>query len=249
MRHLCLDGIAKPDAAPAGCRLSCVSTLHHADMASHICSGVDRRSSSWGSSRSGTWGCSLSVPTVYASSASVGTAYPLDRAAIDEIAKTAHTGRITPSCGTWNWQATRDGSYCCIDSATCSMYSYSWSWDSSRWGSVIGDRRVSFTATTSSGKASVLALQTGSAESAFRKWRADGHRAGPAIYRVVDGVQTKEQMFELLRDEESSRKWVCRFGGWLFMWLGLQLVTGPLTVAPQVRHATQRPAALPLSFV
>jgi hypothetical protein len=189
------------------------------------------------------------VPTAYASSASIGTAYALDRTAIDEIAKTARTGRITPSCGSWDWRATKDGSYCCIDSTTCSSYSYSWPWADIRWGTVIGDRRVSFTATTSSGKASVLALQSGSAQSAFGQWRADG-RSGPTIYRIVDGTQTKDQMFELLRNEESSRKWVCRFGGWLFMWLGLQLITGPLTVAPEVRTRKRgrSPTALPSQF-
>ena len=109
-------------------------------MANHACSRVNRRSASWGSSADGTWGCSLSVPNVYATSASVGT-YPLGRPAIDELSKTASSRRITsPSCGSWNWDAHRDGSYCCIDSSTCTGWSYSWPWDDwLHWATLIGD--------------------------------------------------------------------------------------------------------------
>ena len=204
-------------------------------MANHACNRVNRRSASWGSSADGTWGCSLSVPNVYATSASVGT-YPLARPAIDELSKTASSRRITsPSCGSWNWHARRDGSYCCIDSSTCSTRSSTrWPWDDwFNWGTLIGDRRVSFTATSSSGQASVLALQTGNAQSsAFGQWRSDGSSSGPSIYKIVDGVKTEDEMFDMLYSEANGQKWVLRIGSWLFMWLGMQLITGPLTVAP-----------------
>jgi len=206
-------------------------------MANHACSSVNTRSSpgsSWGRTQQGTWGCSLSVPSVYASTASIGT-YPLARPAIDELSKTASSRRITsPSCGSWNWHATRDGSYCCIDSSTCSSRSSTrWPWDDwLRWNDLIGDRRVSFTATSSSGQASVLALQTGNAQSAFGQWRSDGSSSGPSIYKIVDGVKTEDEMFDMLYSETNGQKWALRIFSWLFMWLGMQLITGPLTVAP-----------------
>lgn len=89
---------------------------------------------------------------------------------------------------------------------------------------------MSFTATTAS-SASVLARQDHGG--LIRQWTLDGNSA-TSIFKVVAGSQSKEDMFAALNAEAAASRWAFRVCGLLLAWLGLQMLVGPLTVAPDI---------------
>lgn len=181
--------------------------------------------------------CSLTarpeLQPAYADQAKVGTAYPLNHAAIDEIAKASSASTLNPAAtshtyGGWGASAI-DGKFLCLDSDSCSTsYShFATNWWSATWGQKIGNRRVSFKQ-VSTAKVSALAKQ--GPGGALVPWEHDGIQ----IFKMMPGDKTKADLIQLLHDDATSSRWAFRICGWLLAWLGLQMFVGPLTVAPDI---------------
>jgi hypothetical protein len=135
--------------------------------------------------------CSLTglVPVQYASHAKVGTVYPLNNAAIDEIASSSSaTSSLSPTLpahsAAWT-QLAIDGPYLCIDDSHCSSgYTTAhWEWWDPQWGQKIGNRRISFSQVAPK---QVSALAKQGSGGAIGPWSS----GGIGIFKVSHEAQT-----------------------------------------------------------
>eukprot|EP01012_Entosiphon_sulcatum_P038297 TRINITY_DN495_c0_g1_i1.p1 TRINITY_DN495_c0_g1~~TRINITY_DN495_c0_g1_i1.p1 ORF type:complete len:538 (-),score=32.64 TRINITY_DN495_c0_g1_i1:141-1754(-) len=95
-------------------------------------------------------------------------------------------------------------------------------------GNVVGTLRIKWTASSAT-SASVLAKLTDAGS--FVEWKAS---SGSTIYRLSEGNKSASSMFDDASSAAKVRTWVLRFVGWLLIWLGLQLITGPVAVMPTI---------------
>ena len=112
---------------------------------------------------------------------------------------------------------------CCLDASTCDDYVSE---------NAIGQRRVSFL-TTYGSDATVAAQQQ--ADGTFTKWVPEGvdESYSPWDYGSF-GKKDRATVLQELYDENDLIKVLLRFFGWLLTWVGLQLLTGPLTIFPDI---------------
>lgn len=117
--------------------------------------------------------------------------------------------------------ASINGEQCCLDGSSCGDY-----------GSSVGQRRISFS-TTYGSDATIAAQQE--ADGTFTKWVPEGvdEFFSPWDYGSF-GKKDKETILKELYDDNDLWKVVLRVVGWLLTWWGLQMVTGPLTVLPDL---------------
>ena len=117
--------------------------------------------------------------------------------------------------------ASVNGEHCCLDGSSCGDY-----------GSSVGQRRISFS-TTYGTDATIAAQQE--ADGTFKKWVPEGvdEFYSPWDYGSF-GKKDKETILQELYDDNDFVKVLLRVIGWLLTWWGLQMVTGPLTVLPDL---------------
>lgn len=88
---------------------------------------------------------------------------------------------------------------------------------------VIGDMRISFAAVPP-GPASLIAAQVGNS---FERWTAP--KTGRSIHKIMPGTHTKEAVIQRLVNEARMLLWGLRLGGFILMFIGLLLLTSPIS--------------------
>jgi len=105
--------------------------------------------------------------------------------------------------------------------------------------STIGDLQTTFTksALAIGDALSAVAKQgTNSYHSqgvSFDPWDTGKSGTMETVNWLYQGTYDLNQMCKMKADENNSLTWVLRFVGWILMFLGLQLITGPIALVPQ----------------
>eukprot|EP01004_Peranema_trichophorum_P003417 NODE_2406_length_1592_cov_49.918312_g2070_i0.p1 GENE.NODE_2406_length_1592_cov_49.918312_g2070_i0~~NODE_2406_length_1592_cov_49.918312_g2070_i0.p1 ORF type:complete len:466 (-),score=71.80 NODE_2406_length_1592_cov_49.918312_g2070_i0:140-1537(-) len=94
----------------------------------------------------------------------------------------------------------------------------------------IGDIRVSWKYSPAS-SVSILAKQT--SDRSFTKWESK-YGSSYSIYKFSLGIKTSDEMFEELEKQNVVLTWVLRFISFFVIWCGLQMVTGPIALIPEL---------------
>mmetsp|Transcript_53039 Transcript_53039/g.103771 ORF Transcript_53039/g.103771 Transcript_53039/m.103771 type:complete len:444 (-) Transcript_53039:281-1612(-) len=91
-----------------------------------------------------------------------------------------------------------------------------------------GDMIIRFFGSTAR-SASVLAELRGTS---FEPWETAYKNYDIDI--LMEGKHSADDMFQTAKENNRALAWILRFVGWLVMFIGLQLIVGPLTVLPDI---------------
>eukprot|EP01012_Entosiphon_sulcatum_P038088 TRINITY_DN4918_c0_g1_i1.p1 TRINITY_DN4918_c0_g1~~TRINITY_DN4918_c0_g1_i1.p1 ORF type:complete len:551 (+),score=75.65 TRINITY_DN4918_c0_g1_i1:42-1655(+) len=104
-----------------------------------------------------------------------------------------------------------------------------WIYTGSTDSAVVGDMRLKWT-TNSATEVSVIAQQTGST---FQKW-ASQYNPSYGVLLLSEHYASADAMFTEAENANVVLTWILRFVGFILMWLGMQLVTGPIALMPDL---------------
>eukprot|EP00667_Euglena_gracilis_P005475 EG_transcript_5516 len=169
--------------------------------------------------------CSEDPCTKYVGCANTPPPYPSDYFYPKAVAVGAFTLPRDMAQGTWTMADLVDQTPIGLN-ATLVL---PWFYTSVRPSPLLGDARFKWAASTAR-TVTLLAQQDGAS---FTRW-ASQYDADYGLYLKVEGAATLQSVVAAQQEQNQALLWGLRVAGFLACWFGLQLLTGPVALAPQL---------------